>query len=152
MLDTQTTLTGLENAAEFIARHVGPSADDQQKMLEIVGCETLQDLTRQVVPKAIAMTEALDIVDGCSEAQAIAELRVMAKQNKVLRSFIGQGYYNTFTPNVVQRNILENPRMVHRLYALSARDFAGPLGSVDQLPNLGDRPYWHGDGQRVDAG
>ena len=109
MLDTQTTLTGLENAAEFIARHVGPSADDQQKMLEIVGCETLQDLTRQVVPKAIAMTEALDIVDGCSEAQAIAELRVMAKQNKVLRSFIGQGYYNTFTPNVVQRNILENP-------------------------------------------
>ena len=55
------------------------------------------------------MTEALDIVDGCSEAQAIAELRVMAKQNKVLRSFIGQGYYNTFTPNVVQRNILENP-------------------------------------------
>ena len=109
MLDTQTTLTGLENAAEFIARHVGPSADDQQKMLEIVGCETLQDLTRQVVPKAIAMTAALDIVDGCSEAQAIAELRVMAKQNKVLRSFIGQGYYNTFTPNVVQRNILENP-------------------------------------------
>ncbi len=109
MLDTQTTLTGLENAAEFIARHVGPSADDQQKMLEIVGCETLQDLTRQVVPKAIAMTEALDIVDGCSEAQAIAELRVMAKQNKVLRSFIGQGYYNTFTPNVVQRTILENP-------------------------------------------
>lgn len=78
-------------------------------MLEIVGCETLQDLTRQVVPKAIAMTAALDIVDGCSEAQAIAELRVMAKQNKVLRSFIGQGYYNTFTPNVVQRNILENP-------------------------------------------
>ena len=55
------------------------------------------------------MTAALDIVDGCSEAQAIAELRVMAKQNKVLRSFIGQGYYNTFTPNVVQRNILENP-------------------------------------------
>ena len=109
MLDTQTTLTGLQNAAEFIARHVAPSADDQQKMLEIVGCETLQDLTRQVVPKAIAMTEALDIVDGCSEAQAIAELRVMAKQNKVLRSFIGQGYYNTFTPNVVQRNILENP-------------------------------------------
>ena len=109
MLDTQTTLTGLENAAEFIARHVGPSADDQQKMLEIVGCETLQDLTRQVVTKAIAMTAALDIVDGCSEAQAIAELRVMAKQNKVLRSFIGQGYYNTFTPNVVQRNILENP-------------------------------------------
>jgi len=109
MLDTQTTLTGLENAAEFIARHVGPSADDQQKMLEIVGCETLQDLTRQVVPKAIAMTAALDIVDGCSEAQAIAELRLMAKQNKVLRSFIGQGYYNTFTPNVVQRNILENP-------------------------------------------
>jgi glycine dehydrogenase len=55
------------------------------------------------------MTERLDIVDGCTEAKALAELREIANHNKVFRSFIGQGYYGTITPNVIQRNILENP-------------------------------------------
>ena len=109
MLQKTRTLTDLENAAEFIARHIGPSSDDQQQMLASLGCSSLQQLTSEVVPEAIAMTQALDIVDGCSEAQALAELRDIAAQNKVFRSFIGQGYYNTITPNVVQRNILENP-------------------------------------------
>ncbi|MDG1078882.1 MAG: aminomethyl-transferring glycine dehydrogenase [Porticoccaceae bacterium] len=109
MLQKTRSLTDLENAAEFIARHIGPSADDQQQMLSSLGCSSLQELTSQVVPEAIAMTQALDIVDGCSEAQALAELREIAAHNKVFRSFIGQGYYNTITPNVVQRNILENP-------------------------------------------
>jgi len=109
MLQKTRSLTDLENAAEFIARHIGPSADDQQQMLRSLGCNSLEELTSQVVPEAIAMGEALDIVDGCSEAQALAELREIAAHNKVFRSFIGQGYYNTITPNVVQRNILENP-------------------------------------------
>ena len=109
MLQKTRTLTDLENAAEFIARHIGPSSDDQQQMLASLSCSSLQQLTSEVVPEAIAMTQALDIVDGCSEAQALAELREIAAQNKVFRSFIGQGYYNTITPNVVQRNILENP-------------------------------------------
>ena len=109
MLQKTRSLTDLENAAEFIARHIGPSVDDQQKMLSSLGCSSLEELTSQVVPEAIAMTQPLDIVDGCSEAQALAELREIAAHNKVFRSFIGQGYYNTITPNVVQRNILENP-------------------------------------------
>ncbi len=109
MLQKTRSLTDLENAAEFVARHIGPSADDQQKMLSSLGCSSLQELTSQVVPEAIALTQPLDIVDGCSEAQALAELREIAAHNKVFRSFIGQGYYNTITPNVVQRNILENP-------------------------------------------
>ncbi|MDG1819825.1 MAG: aminomethyl-transferring glycine dehydrogenase, partial [Porticoccaceae bacterium] len=74
-----------------------------------LNCNSLQELTAQVVPEAIAMVDDLAVVDGCTEAQALAELRVLAKQNKVFRSFIGQGYYNTITPNVIQRNILENP-------------------------------------------
>ena len=93
MLQKTRSLTDLENAAEFIARHIGPSVDDQQKMLSTLGCSSLQELTSQVVPEAIAMTQALDIVDGCSEAQALAELREIAAHNKVFRSFIGQGYY-----------------------------------------------------------
>ena len=109
MLQKKRTLTDLQNAAEFIARHVGPSADDQQQMLSALGCTNLQQLTAQVVPEAIAMAEELAIVDGCTEAQALAELREIASHNRVFKSFIGQGYYGTITPNVIQRNILENP-------------------------------------------
>ena len=109
MLQKKRTLTDLQNAAEFITRHVGPSADDQQQMLSALGCTNLQQLTAQVVPEAIAMAEDLAIVDGCTEAQALAELREIASHNRVFKSFIGQGYYGTITPNVIQRNILENP-------------------------------------------
>ena len=109
MLQKKRTLKDLQNAAEFIARHIGPSAEDQQQMLSSLNCNSLQELTAQVVPEAIAMADDLAVVDGCTEAQALAELRVLAEQNKVFRSFIGQGYYNTITPNVIQRNILENP-------------------------------------------
>jgi glycine dehydrogenase len=109
MLQKKNTLADLQNAAEFIARHVGPSADDQQQMLSALGCANLQQLTEQVVPEAIAMADDLAIVDGCSEAQALAELREIASYNRVYKSFIGQGYYGTITPNVIQRNILENP-------------------------------------------
>ena len=109
MLQKKRTLADLQNAAEFFARHVGPSTEDQQQMLSALGCGNLQELTEQVVPEAIAMTEDLAIVDGCTEAQALAELREIASHNKVFKSFIGQGYYGTITPNVIQRIILENP-------------------------------------------
>lgn len=90
MLQKKCTLTDLQNAAEFIARHVGPSANDQQQMLSALGCTNLQQLTAQVVPEAIAMAEDLAIVDGCTEAQALAELREIASHNLVFKSFIGQ--------------------------------------------------------------
>ena len=109
MLQKKRTFADLENAAEFIARHIGPSTEDQQAMLATLGCTNLQSLTAQVVPEAIAMQEDLDIVDGCTEAQALAELRQMAERNQVFKNYIGQGYYGTITPNVIQRNILENP-------------------------------------------
>ena len=109
MLQKKRTFADLENAAEFMARHIGPSAEDQQAMLATLGCTNLQSLTAQVVPEAIAMQEGLDIVDGCTEAQALAELRQMAERNQVFKNYIGQGYYGTITPNVIQRNILENP-------------------------------------------
>ncbi|MDB2554482.1 aminomethyl-transferring glycine dehydrogenase [Porticoccaceae bacterium] len=109
MLQKKRTFADLENSAEFMARHIGPNADDQQAMLAALGCSNLTELTAEVVPSAIAMTEALDIVDGCTEVQALAELRQMAGLNQVFKNYIGQGYYGTITPNVIQRNILENP-------------------------------------------
>ena len=109
MLQKKRSLADLQNPAEFMARHIGPSETDQQAMLASLGCSNLQQLTDQVVPETIAMADSLDIVDGCTEAQALAELREMASRNKLFKSFIGQGYYGTLTPNVIQRNILENP-------------------------------------------
>jgi glycine dehydrogenase len=109
MLQKKRSLADLQNPAEFMARHIGPSETDQQAMLASLGCSNLQQLTDQVVPEAIAMADSLDIVDGCTEAQALSELREMASRNKLFKSFIGQGYYGTLTPNVIQRNILENP-------------------------------------------
>ena len=109
MLQKKRTLADLQNSAEFIARHVGPSAAEQQAMLVALGCTNLAELTAQVVPEAIAMTQDLAIVDGCTETQALAELREMADLNQVFKTYIGQGYYGTITPNVIQRNILENP-------------------------------------------
>jgi glycine dehydrogenase len=98
-----------KNSAEFIARHVGASDKDQQEMLKALCCTSLEQLTNEVVPTAIAMTQSLDIIDGCTEAKALTELLEIANHNKVFQSFIGQGYYGTITPNVIQRNILENP-------------------------------------------
>ena len=109
MLQKKRTFADLQNASEFIARHVGPGEADQQAMLSSLGCESLQQLTHQVVPAAIAMQDDLSIVEGCTEAQALAELAEIASRNKVFKTFIGQGYYGTITPNVIQRNILENP-------------------------------------------
>ena len=109
MLKKRRTLADLENSAEFTARHVGPGKADQVAMLDALGCKTLEQLTQQVVPEAIAMNERLAIDDGCTEAEALYELKQIASHNKVFRSFIGQGYYGTVTPNVIQRNILENP-------------------------------------------
>ena len=109
MLKKKITLADLEYPSEFIARHIGPSSDDHSEMLRSLGTHTLSQLTAQVVPKAITMKETLNILDGCTEAQALEELRDIANQNKVFRNFIGQGYYDTLTPSVIQRNILESP-------------------------------------------
>ena len=109
MLQKKRTLNDLQNAEQFVSRHIGPSIDDQQAMLSTLGCNNLQQLVEQVVPASISINQPLELADGCTEAQALKELREIAQQNKLAKNFIGQGYYGTLTPNVIQRNILENP-------------------------------------------
>ncbi len=96
--------------SEFIARHIGPSADDQQAMLATIGVSSLDDLIHQVVPENI-LSEAphLDLPGPLGEVEALADLKAVAARNQVLRSYIGQGYYGTYVPHVILRNILENP-------------------------------------------
>ncbi|MCW5636599.1 MAG: aminomethyl-transferring glycine dehydrogenase [Rubrivivax sp.] len=102
-------LDELENAGEFAARHIGPDDNDERHMLSVVGAASRRALIEALVPASIARSTPMQLPAPLSEAGALAELRRIAAKNRVLKSFIGQGYHGTFTPGVIQRNILENP-------------------------------------------
>ncbi len=93
----------------FIRRHLGPSQAEQAAQLELLGLESLEQLIAETVPADILMTDELSLDGPQSETAALQELRTMAKRNTVARSYIGMGYYPSFTPAVIQRNVLENP-------------------------------------------
>jgi glycine dehydrogenase len=103
------SLADLETADRFAARHIGVSGDDQQRMLEAIGYASLDDLLADAVPASIREKLALALPPAASEAEAAAELRALAARNDVLTSMIGLGYYDTITPPVIRRNVLESP-------------------------------------------
>ena len=109
LMKAHPTLSELENACEFVARHIGISQADEALMLKVVGASSRKELIEGIVPRSIARTQAMDIPEAISEAAALAELKVLAGKNKQFKNFIGQGYYGTQTPGVILRNILENP-------------------------------------------
>ncbi len=93
----------------FVSRHIGPREDEIEHMLAVLGYRSLDELTKAVVPTNILDSSDITIPSGVSEEEALAELRTLANKNVLRRSFIGQGYYGTHTPKVLQRNVLENP-------------------------------------------
>lgn len=93
----------------FVQRHIGLSDSDIADMLEQLGYDSLDQLTQAVVPESIADNLPLNLKEALSEEQALAELKAIAEKNVLLKSCLGQGYYNTLTPKVIQRNVLENP-------------------------------------------
>ncbi|MGB3462300.1 aminomethyl-transferring glycine dehydrogenase [Rhodanobacter lindaniclasticus] len=104
-----TSLRDLEHHGAFIDRHIGPDDAEIAQMLRVVGHDSLESMTDAIVPGAIKSTAPLALPDAITEEEALAKIRAIADKNEVFRSFIGQGYYGTFTPNVILRNILENP-------------------------------------------
>ncbi|MEL7990924.1 aminomethyl-transferring glycine dehydrogenase [Streptomyces albidoflavus] len=109
MTANRTPLSRLEQGVPFEQRHIGPDAGDRAKMLAQVGYGSLDELTAAAVPDVIKSAEALDLPDGRSEAEVLAELRSLADRNQAVDSMIGLGYYGTFTPPVILRNVMENP-------------------------------------------
>ncbi|MEK8085042.1 aminomethyl-transferring glycine dehydrogenase [Aquabacterium sp. A3] len=103
------SLAHLEDATAFRARHIGPDTADEAQMLSAIGVASRQALMDSIVPASIRRTEGMQLPAPLTEAQALAELKGIAQQNKLMRNFIGQGYYGTLTPGVILRNILENP-------------------------------------------
>ena len=109
LMKSAKSLSELENPSEFIARHIGVSDADEALMLKIVGAASRRELIDGIVPGSIARSQAMAIPAAVTEAAALAELKAMAAKNSVFKSYIGQGYYDTHTPGVILRNILENP-------------------------------------------
>ncbi|UXI04233.1 aminomethyl-transferring glycine dehydrogenase [Photobacterium sp. TY1-4] len=104
-----TLLNALSDDKEFAARHNGPNSVQQKTMLETIGVASVDQLIEETVPAAIRLPEPMKLDQPLSEADLLASLKAIASKNVINRSYIGQGYYNTFTPNVILRNVLENP-------------------------------------------
>ncbi|KVG14520.1 aminomethyl-transferring glycine dehydrogenase [Burkholderia thailandensis] len=112
MKRTPLSLAALETHDAFAERHIGPDATSQQAMLDTLGFATRAALIDAVIPASIRRAETLPLgpfAQPLSEAEALAALRELADKNQVFRSYIGQGYYDTHTPAVILRNVLENP-------------------------------------------
>ncbi|WP_030316470.1 aminomethyl-transferring glycine dehydrogenase [Streptomyces flavochromogenes] len=109
MTANRIPLSELEQGIPFEQRHIGPDAEARAKMLAQVGYGSLDELTAAAVPDVIKNTEALSLPAARTEAEVLAELRTLADRNQVLAPMIGLGYYGTFTPPVILRNVMENP-------------------------------------------
>ncbi len=97
------------STGEFRDRHIGPRERDLPEMLSTVGVSSLKELVDKTVPSAIRLKRPLMLPHAKGETELLAELKQMASRNKICRSFLGQGFHDTITPGVIQRNILENP-------------------------------------------
>ena len=93
----------------FLPRHIGPSSDDVEHMLRVVGAPTLGALIEETIPRDIRQTRSLDLGPALSEPELLSKVRDVASRNRPMISLIGQGYYGTHLPAVIQRNVLENP-------------------------------------------
>ncbi|HEY3401981.1 MAG TPA: aminomethyl-transferring glycine dehydrogenase [Ohtaekwangia sp.] len=96
-------------AEKFESRHIGPDDHQTKEMLKVIGASSLDELISQTIPSNIRLKKSLNLPAAKSEHQFLQEFKKLASKNKVYKSFIGTGYYNTITPGVILRNILENP-------------------------------------------
>jgi glycine dehydrogenase len=103
------SLRELEHHHAFIERHIGPNDAEIAQMLHVIGHDSLEAMTDAIVPGQIKSKQPLALPESITEEEALAKIRTIARKNKVFKNYIGQGYYGTLTPNVILRNILENP-------------------------------------------
>jgi len=120
----------LAHPDQFINRHIGPNVDETSAMLALLGYQNLNALIDAAVPKKIRAGKKLNLPPARTEFDALAELKRIASENKVFRSFIGQGYYDTITPPVIQRNVLENPGWYTQYTPYQAEISQGRLESL----------------------
>jgi len=115
---------------EFLQRHVGPDEQESREMLDTIGIDSLDELINQTVPQAIRLPKPLDLPAAVSEAEYLRQLKRISLGNKVSKTYIGQGYYDTHTPGVILRNIFENPGWYTQYTPYQAEIAQGRLESL----------------------
>ncbi|MEP6615431.1 MAG: aminomethyl-transferring glycine dehydrogenase [Ginsengibacter sp.] len=119
-----------QQANEFTGRHIGPNEKEITEMLQQVGAKSIDDLINKTIPKNILINKEIDVIDPVSEFEYLAELKKIASKNKVYKSYIGQGYYDTIVPGVIQRNLFENPGWYTQYTPYQAEIAQGRLESL----------------------
>lgn len=119
-----------QQSREFWERHIGPNKQETEQMLETIGAASLEELIDKTVPQGIRMEKPLDVAGPISEHEYLNELRKTASKNKVFKNYIGQGYYDTITPNVILRNLFENPGWYTQYTPYQAEIAQGRLESL----------------------
>jgi glycine dehydrogenase len=109
MVQQRAAFEDLQQHSDFIGRHIGPAEPEKKEMLTALGFDSMDAFIKKVIPASILNDQPLELGTPRSEAEVLEELRGIASKNQVFRSFIGMGYYNTHTPPVILRNLLENP-------------------------------------------
>ena len=119
-----------KQSENFIVRHIGPDGNETKEMLEVIGIESIDELMDKTIPAEIRLPDNLEIEDPMSEADYLAELKEVASNNLIFKSYIGQGYYDTFTPSVILRNLFENPGWYTQYTPYQAEIAQGRLESL----------------------
>jgi len=119
-----------KQSADFAERHIGPDENETREMLAVIGLDSIDELMDKTVPAGIRLKEKLEIAEPMSEFEYLAELKAIANKNKIFKSYIGQGYYDTITPSVIQRNLFENPGWYTQYTPYQAEIAQGRLESL----------------------
>jgi glycine dehydrogenase len=93
----------------FVSRHIGINLNELKEMLEVIGCNSLEDLLSETIPQSIRLQKPLELPEAAGEAHYMWKMTKIARKNRVYKSFIGLGYYGTIVPTVIARNVFENP-------------------------------------------
>ncbi len=119
-----------KQANEFSDRHIGPNEEETVEMLKEIGMSSLDELINKTIPTAIHLNGDLEVTPAMSEYEYLTELKKVAAKNKVYKSYIGQGYYDTIVPSVILRNLFENPGWYTQYTPYQAEIAQGRLESL----------------------
>ena len=119
-----------KQSSEFTARHIGPNEAETKEMLREIGVNSIEELINKTIPAGIRLNEELNVPQAVSEFEYLNELREIANRNKVFKSYIGQGYYDTIVPNVILRSLFENPGWYTQYTPYQAEIAQGRLESL----------------------
>ncbi len=125
-----------QQETEFERRHIGPDETEVKEMLATIGVESIEELINKTIPPSIHLEQPLRLPAAISEYEYLNELKQVALKNKVYKTWIGQGYYNTITPSVILRNLFENPGWYTQYTPYQAEISQGRLESLLNFQTL----------------